>query len=318
MISQIIKRLLAVIPHLLIVTIVLFFLIHLLPGNAATMILGDSSSSIDQLQQLESQMGFDQPVHIQYLQWLKNILLGDLGTSYLTGYPVANRIAERLPVTLELISLSILLAILIGIPIGIICAVKRNSAIDYFFSTILTVGIAMPAFWAGMLMIIVFAINLNILPASGYVPFSQNPLMNLKHMILPVVATSISLMSTIARQTRSAMLDVLGQDFIMTAHSKGMKWRKIYYKHALNNALIPIITSISIQISTMIGGSVVVEAVFILPGMGKSMIDAIFQRDYPIVMGEALVIAILIVVLYLFVDIIYAVVDPRISYNQKK
>ncbi len=311
------KKLLSMIPLALIVSIILFGLINLLPGNAAMAILGDSGN-LEQVEQLEAKLGLDQPVYIQYINWLKGVCTGDLGTSVLTGQPVIDRIAERMPVTFELIVLSVVFAAAVGVPLGIICAVRRNRASDYILSSVSIIGVAMPAFWVGMLLIMLFSIKLHWLPASGYTPFFENPVENLRSMALPVFATGIALAATIVRQTRSAVLDVLGQDYMMTAKSKGVRYRTQLWRHALKNALIPVITAISMQIAGMIGGSVVIETVFLLPGMGKSMVDAIFQRDYPIVMGEALVIAVFIILLNTLVDVIYIFVDPRISRSGKK
>lgn len=317
MIKHVLKRILSITPHLLIVTIILFFMINLLPGTAADLLVGDTGD-VAMIDQIEERLGLDQPIYIQYGRWLLNTVRGNLGTSYFTGLPVIDRIAERLPVTLELILLSILVAIIIGIPIGILCAVKRNKWIDYVFSTASMIVVAMPSFWTGMLLIIAFSITLHWLPASGFVPFMADPIQNLKSLILPVLATGSALSATIVRQTRSAMLDVLGQDYMQTGKSKGMGKTRLYFKHGLRNALIPVTTAISSQISTMIGGSVVVESVYLIPGMGKSLVDAIFQRDYPIVMGEALVIATLIVLLNVFVDLLYTFIDPRVSREIKQ
>lgn len=317
MVKYTLKRILSVIPHLLIVTIILFVMISLLPGTAADLLLGDNAD-VEMIAQVEERLGLDQPIYVQYGKWLLNTLKGDLGVSYFTGLPVVDRIAERLPVTIELIILSMTVAIIIGVPIGILCAVYRNKPLDYFFSTVSMIEVSMPSFWTGMLLIILFSVTLGWLPASGFVPFLEDPMQNLKSMILPVIATGMAMSATIIRQMRSAMLDVLGQDYIMTGKAKGMGRLRLYFKHGLRNALIPVVTAITSQISNMIGGSVVVESVYLIPGMGKSLIDAIFQRDYPVVMGEALVIAVLIVLLNTAVDLLYSVIDPRVSREIKK
>ena len=317
MFKSILKKILSIIPHLLIVTIILFLMINLLPGNAADLLIGDTGD-VEMIDQIEARLGLDQPVYIQYVRWLGNALRGNLGNSYFTGLPVWDRICERLPVTLELILLSMTLAVIIGIPIGILCAVHRNRTIDYIFSTLSMIEVAMPSFWTGMLLIILFSITLKWLPASGFVPFHENPLQNLRSLILPVIATGAAMSATIVRQMRSSMLDVLGQDYILTGKSKGMGRFRLYFKHGLRNALIPVVAAITTQICNMIGGSVVVESVYLIPGMGKSLIDAIFQRDYPIIMGEALVIAVLIVIINTFFDLLYTVIDPRVSRELKR
>lgn len=317
MLAQSIKKILSIIPMLLIVSIILFSMMSMLPGNAALMILGDMGDT-QQLARVESTLGLDQPIYVQYFHWLSGVLKGDFGRSFLTSQPVVKRILERMPVTVELILLSVAFATIVGVPVGILCASKRNSASDYAASVTAMIGVAMPAFWIGMLLIMLFSIKLKWLPASGYASFASNPVKNLRTMALPVFAAGISLAATIVRQTRSAMLDVLKQDYIVTAEAKGQRRSVLLFKHALKNAAIPVVTAISMQISSMIGGSVVIEQVFLLPGMGKSMVDAIFQRDYPIVMAQALLIASFVVLINTVVDILYIIIDPRISHAKSR
>lgn len=315
--SAIIRKILWSIPLLILVSMIMFGVIHMLPGNAALVILGDAGGSAEQVAQLEEEMGLSDPLYVQYFDWITGFIKGDMGNSYLTSQPVSKRIIERLPVTLELIVWSVLLAVVIGLPIGIICAVKRNKAIDYFMSTIAMVGVAMPQFWLGILFILLFSVQLGWLPASGYVAFAINPLRHMKSMLMPSVTLALSLAAPIIRQTRSAMLDTLNQDYIMTAKAKGQNSRGIFVKHALRNALVPVITAITSQINGMIGGVFVIETLFLLPGMGKTMVDAIFQRDYPIIMGVAMVVVGCIVIINLITDIIYIFIDPRISLDAK-
>ena len=240
-----------------------------------------------------------------------------MGTSYLTNQPVLKRIQERLPVTLELILLSTLLAVLIGIPAGILCAVRRNQPIDYLISTLSMIGVAIPQFWLGILFILLFSVTLGWIPASGFEKFSVDAARNLQAMLMPSVVLALSLSAPIARQTRSAMLDTLNQDYIMTARAKGQRDLNIFLVHALRNALVPVITAITSQINSMIGGVFVIETLFLLPGMGKSMVDAIFQQDYPIVMGIAMVVVSCIVLINLITDVIYIFIDPRISLSKR-
>ncbi len=317
MINAIVRKVLWSIPLLLLVSIIMFSVIHLLPGNAATVMLGDAGGSVEQLEQLEAEMGLSDPIYVQYFDWITGFVKGDMGTSYLTSQPVTKRIAERLPVTLELIVCSVALAVLIGIPIGILCAVKRNKWIDYLMSTIAMIGVAMPQFWLGILFVLFFSVSLGILPASGFTSFSSDPIRHIQTMIMPSVVLAVSLAAPIVRQTRSAMLDTLSQDYIMTAKAKGLGNVSIFVKHALRNALVPVITAITSQINGMIGGVFVIETLFLLPGMGKSMVDAIFQRDYPIIMGIAMVVVGCIVIINMITDIIYIFIDPRISLESK-
>lgn len=317
MFNAILRKILLTIPLLLLVSIIMFTIISLLPGNAATIILSDSSGSVKQLEELERKMGFKDPIYVQYGRWLKKFIHGDMGVSLLTNQPVIKRIKERLPVTLELIVFSILLAIILGIPMGILCAVKRNKPIDYVLSTFSMIGVGMPQFWLGILFVLLFSVKLDWLPASGFTKFSVNATNNLRTMLMPTVALALSLAAPIARQTRSAMLDTLSQDYILTAKAKGQNNVCIFLVHALRNALVPVITAITSQINSMIGGVFVIETLFLLPGMGKSMVDAIFQRDYPIVMGTAMVVVSCIVVINLITDVIYIFIDPRITLNKK-
>lgn len=312
-----IRKIILTIPLLLLVSIIMFTVINMLPGNAAMVILGDAGGSVEQLEQLEAKLGLDQPIPVQYVNWLKRFVTGDMGTSYLTNQPVVKRIQERLPVTLELILLSTVLAVLIGIPVGILCAVKRNKPIDYVLSTLSMIGVAMPQFWLGILFILLFSVTLGWIPASGFEKFSVDAARNLQSMLMPSVVLALSLSAPIARQTRSAMLDTLNQDYIMTARAKGQRDLNIFMVHALRNALVPVITAITSQINSMIGGVFVIETLFLLPGMGKSMVDAIFQQDYPIVMGIAMTVVSCIVLINLVTDIIYIFIDPRISLNKR-
>ena len=317
MLNSILRKILLTIPLLLLVSIIMFTVINMLPGNAAMVMLADIGGSVEQLQDLEAELGLDQPVYVQYFNWLKGFVQGNLGTSILTSQPVAKRIQERLPVTLELIAFSLGLAILIGIPSGILCAVKRNKPIDYILSTVSMIGVGMPQFWLGILFVLLFSVKLRWLPASGFTKFRVDAAKNLKVMLMPSVTLALSLAAPITRQTRSAMLDTLNQDYILTAKAKGQSSAKIYMVHALRNALVPVITAITSQINSMIGGVFVIETLFLLPGMGKSMVDAIFQRDYPIVMGVAMIVVICIVIINLLTDIAYIFIDPRISLDKK-
>ncbi len=317
MLNSIIRKVVLTIPLLLLVSIIMFTVINMLPGNAAMVMLSDIGGSVEQLDALEEELGLDQPVYVRYFQWLNGFVHGNLGESYLTSQPVIKRIQERLPVTLELIGISIGLAVLIGIPTGIICAVKRNKPIDYVLSTLTMVGVGIPQFWLGILLILLLSVNLHWLPASGFVRFSVDAAKNIQIMIMPSVTLALSLAAPIARQTRSAMLDTLNQDYILTAKAKGQRGSVIYMVHALRNALVPVITAITSQINSMIGGVFVIETLFLLPGMGKSMVDAIYQRDYPIVMGVAMIVVTCIVLINLLTDIIYIFIDPRISLSKK-
>lgn len=315
MIAQIIKRILMVIPKLLAVSIILFFLINILPGDAATGMISNDTS-VEYYEQLRKDMGLDRPAVVRYLSWVGGILKGDMGKSLINNQSVAERIAQRLPVTLELTFLAIIVSIVIAVPVGILSAVKRNSTVDVGASIFSMLGVAMPSFWLGMLLIMLFSLNLRILPASGYTPPSQSLLDNLRRMILPAISVGIGFTATVMRQTRSALLEVLGQDYVLTARAKGLRERIVIWKHALRNALVPVITVISMQIGRLIGGVIVTESVFVLPGMGSAISDAILSRDYPVVMGFILVVASVVVFVNMIVDVLYIFIDPRISHKK--
>jgi len=317
MLRQVIRKLLMVIPLLFLISVILFVLISMLPGDAVLSMIGDSGD-IAYIDELREQMGLDRPLYQQYLEWIHNLLRGNLGKSIISRQSVADIVRVRLPVTLELSLLAIIFSMIIAIPAGILSAVKRNSVWDIITSFISMFGIAMPPFWIGMLAILFFSLKLNWLPASGYVPFFQDPIANLQSMLMPAFTVGLAFAATIMRQTRSAFLDVLSQDFIMTARSKGLKQRIVLWKHALKNALIPIITVISMQIGRLIGGSVVTETVFALPGVGREIADGLLSRDFPVVMTMILITAIFVVLTNTVVDIIIVFIDPRISRSTKK
>lgn len=316
MLNQIIKKLLSLIPVLFLVSVILFILISLLPGDAATAIIGDVGTE-GELQRIREELGYNDPIYVRYYNWISNVLKGDLGTSLITKESVKTKIMERLPVTIELALLAAIFATLISIPSGIIAAVKRNSIYDYINGVIAMIGVSMPSFWLGILMIILFALKLKWFSASGFVPFSENPLMNLKSMLMPAFCIGLAYAASLMRQTRSALIEVLNQEYILTAQAKGLKQNKVIWKHALRNAIIPVITVLSMQIGRLIGGSIVIETVFVLPGMGKALADAINARDYPIVMSFVLITATFIVCINALVDILYIIIDPRISRSKK-
>ncbi|MEA5016758.1 MAG: ABC transporter permease [Candidatus Limiplasma sp.] len=317
MTSMILKKLFSIIPLLLLVSIILFVLINLLPGDAAMSMVTEGASE-DYLNKVRMEMGLDQPPLIRYFQWLGNVLRGDFGKSLISNQQVSVKLAQRLPVTLEITLAAMVVSILIAVPLGILSAIRRNSVFDMIGSFVSMLGIAMPPFWMGMLLVLVFSVNLGVLPASGFVPFAVDPLGNLRSILMPSVCIGVAFAATVMRQTRSALLEVLEQDYITTAYAKGLKGRFVIWKHALRNALIPVVTVITMQIGRLIGGAVVTETVFALPGVGREIVDAILARDYPVVMGMILVVAALVVVTNALVDVLYILIDPRISTQAKK
>lgn len=312
MYKYILNRIIMMIPVLLGVSLVVFSMIYIAPGDPARIILGESASE-EAIQDLRNEMGLNDSFVKQYLRYIKDIVTkGDLGTSYITRRSVTTEIMDRWPKTMLLASMSVALATLIGIPTGIISATKQYSIFDNLAMVLALVGVSMPNFWQGLVLIIVFSVHLALLPASGF----YGPI----YWILPVVTIGTSLAATITRMTRSSMLEVIRQDYITTARSKGNKENIVIMKHALKNALIPIITVIGLQLGRGLGGAILTESIFSIPGIGKLMVDSIKARNYPVVQGGVLFIAIAFSIINLFVDILYAFVDPRIKslYSRKK
>lgn len=301
----ILKRILLMVPVLLGVILVVFIMNHISPGNPARILAGENASE-EAVAALTEELGLNDPLYIQFFNYVKGIVTKfDLGTSYQTKRPVIDELMDRFPTTAKLALLSICISAVVGISLGIISAVKQNTIIDHLSTGFALLGVSMPAFWAGMMLILVFAIYLKWLPVSGIDGW--------KNWIMPAFTSSMVGMATITRMTRSSMLDVICQDYIVTARAKGLSEQVIVVKHALKNALIPIITVLGIQLGTMLGGAVLTESVFSVPGLGKFMVDSIKNRDYPVVQGGVLLLAIVFSLVNLIVDIIYAYVDPRIK-----
>lgn len=304
MFKFVVKRILVTIPVLLGVTFIVFSMMYFTPGDPARLMLGDLATE-EEVVELREEMGLNDSFGKRYLSYLSDVLKGDLGTSYSTKQPVVIAIAERLPATVKLAFLSCLFAIFIGVPIGIVSAVRQYSFVDNLFRVLALVGISIPNFWLALLLVLFFSVKLGWLPASGlYGPV---------YYIMPMISISAVSIATFARMTRSTMLEVIRQDYIRTARAKGQKESVIIFRHALRNAMIPIITVVGIQFATALGGAVVNEQVFAIPGLGKLMVDAIKSRDYPVVQGGVLIIAIIFSALNLSIDVLYAFIDPRIK-----
>ena len=317
MVSNIIKRLLSIIPLLLIISIVLFVLINALPGDA-TMSLISETANRDAVEQLRIKMGLDKPLAERYFTWLWNIMRGNMGESLTSSETVSQKIAMRLPITMEITLVAMLFSVLISLPLGIFSAVHRNSFGDVFGSVVSIFGIAIPPFWLGLLLVMLFAVNLGWLPASGFVRFSVDPVGNIRSILLPCISIGFGFAATIMRQTRSSLLEVLQQDYILTAHAKGLRERLVIWKHALRNALIPVLTVTAMQIGRLIGGAVVTETVFAIPGMGSAIVSSILNRDYPVAMGMIMTVAAIVVLINTVVDVLYIAIDPRISVQGKQ
>ncbi|HUX88249.1 MAG TPA: ABC transporter permease [Chloroflexota bacterium] len=314
MFRYIIRRLLALIPVLLGISVVVFMLIHLVPGDVVSILLGPTATAPTR-DALRKSLGLDQPIYIQYFRWLGNVLQGNLGTSIRTGQPVLHEILQRFPVTLELTLLSMVLAVIIGIAAGVIGAIKQYSKVDYAVTIFALAGLSIPNFLLATIFILFFALMVRWLPPSGYVPFGQDPLENLKLMIMPALALGLGAASYVARMTRSSVLETLRQDYIRTAYAKGLRAWSVVIHHALKNALIPIVTVVGIQLGYLLGGAVIIETIYTLPGIGRLALDGINMRDYPVVQGTVLFITVVFVFINLAVDILYAYIDPRINYD---
>lgn len=310
----ILKRLIGMIPVLFLVSVIVFSIIHLTPGDPALMILGEEVTP-EKLVALRRQLGLDQPLPVQYGVWLSDVLHGDLGRSVRTQQPVIEAIGERLPPTIELTILAMIVSLAIAMPAGIISAVRRNSASDMVSTTMALFGISMPNFFLAILLIFIFALKLRWFPPIGYTPIAENWVANLRGMVLPAVTLGAATAALVSRQLRSSLLEVLGQDYVRTARAKGLGERMIILAHALKNAMIPVTTIIGLQVGALLGGAIITETIFVLPGVGRLIVDAIFARDFPIVQGAVLFLALVYLFANLVVDILYVFLDPRIRYS---
>jgi peptide/nickel transport system permease protein len=313
MLRYIAGRLIGTIPVLFLVSLLTFLMIHLTPGDPVRLMLGDDATA-EAIEALNRKLGLDQPLPVQYLRWLGEVLSGDLGQSIRTRQPVLEAVGSRLPVTIELSVLSMIIAVALGIPTGIIAAIRRNSAADVASTTLALTGISIPNFFLGIVLILVFSEWLGWLPPSGYVPFFEDPIQNLKLMIMPSFALGTALAGTISRMMRSSLLEVLGADFVRTARAKGLSEQSAILGHAVKNALLPVVTIIGLQTGTVLGGAILTETIFALPGIGRLVVDSIFARDFPIVQGVILFLALIRIASSLVTDLLYARLDPRISY----
>ena len=306
MLPYVARRLIAVVPTLLGVALVVFLLVHLLPGDPARVIAGVLAGEED-VERIRRQLGLDRPLPVQLATFLGHLAVGDLGVSARTGQAVLGEVLARLPYTVELAVASTVLASLVGVGAGVLAAARHNSIVDYVASAVTLFGVSMPVYWLGLMLIVVFAIQLRLLPAAG----AEEP----ASFVLPSLTLACFSVGLIARMTRSSMLEVLRQDYVRTARAKGLAEPRVVYRHALGNALLPVITVIALQFGTLLGGAVLTETVFGWPGMGQLLVDSIFARDYPVVQGIVLVFALLFIGVNLAVDLLYAYVDPRIRYR---
>jgi len=314
MVAYFLKRFFILLLTLILVSMVIFTVLMLIPSDPAQIILGIHATP-ETLQTLRHKLGLDRPVIVQYLGYIKNLTLGDLGRSITYDVPIGSLILSRLKVTIPLAILSMIFAILLSIPMGIYSSLHRNRVGDYGIMVFSQIGLAVPAFWAGILLILLFAVTLHWFPAGGFQNWMTNPMKALNSLLLPAFSLGFVRAAVLTRMTRSSMLEVLGEDYIRTARSKGLPQRMVIYKHAFRNAIIPVITIVGLQAGDLLAGAIIIENVFHLPGIGRLVLEAIGQRDLPVVQGVVLFIASLIVIINFVIDIAYRYLDPRIRYE---
>ncbi|MEP7198263.1 MAG: ABC transporter permease, partial [Chloroflexota bacterium] len=311
MTTYILKRLLAMIPVMLLVSMVVFVVMQLTPGDLAVTMLGEEARP-ELLQALRHDLGLDQPIPIRYVNWLSQVVRGDFGRILRTNQPVLEAILERLPATVELTLLALLVSLSIAIPTGIISATRRGSRSDLVVTTLALSGVSMPGFVLALLLVLIFSSWLRWLPNIGYTPIQKDLGANLKGMIMPALTLGTAAAAVVARLTRSSLLEVLGQEYIRTARAKGLREQTVIYTHALKNAMIPVVTIIGLQLGALLGGAVITERIFVLPGVGNLIVDAIFQKEFLLVQGAVLFLALIFQFANLLVDVLYAFLDPRI------
>jgi peptide/nickel transport system permease protein len=308
---HILARLAALIPILLGLSIASFALVHVIPGDPALVMLGGEGTP-QQVQELRKQLGLDRPLIVRYGEWLGRVLRGDLGESLYNRTRITDELRWRFPTTLALVCLSLLLSIGVGVPAGLISAVYRNSWIDHAARLLTLVSLSLPSFWLGLMLIILFSLKLNLLPIVGYKPITIDSWGGIRFLILPGAALGTYLAALLARLVRSSVLEVLGQEYIRTARAKGLPEHVVLFRHALRNALVPAVTVIGINVGILLGGSAVIETLFVLPGVGQLVVTALYNRDLPVIQGLILYISVLYVLINLAVDLLYTYLDPRL------
>jgi len=312
-VRYVLHRILATLPVMAVVAVFVFSLLHLSPGDPAAIIAGEFASPAE-IARVRVSLGLDQPLHTQFLVWVTRLAQGDFGTSIFSDIPVTRMILQRVEPTLSLTFLSMLITISVAVPLGAIAAWKANSIIDRLVMALAVFGFSFPVFVIGYLLMFPFAIWTDLLPVQGYVSLFEDPARWLRHLVLPSISVSLVFIALIARMTRASMLEVLSQDYVRTAHAKGLPDSKVLFKHALQNASVPIVTAIGIGVALVIGGVVVTETVFAIPGLGRLTVDSILRRDYPVIQAIVLVFSFAYVLINLLIDLSYKLLDPRIRY----
>ena len=312
MIEFLVRRVLVLVPVLFVMSIIVFGLLRLIPGDPVDVMMGSDQVDAETRQALRHELGLDLSLPHQYLRWLGRVGRGDLGRSVRNRESVVALIADKLPKTLLLATASALVALMVALPLGILAAVRRNSAADYAAMVFALLGVSVPNFWLGILFVLAFAVGLGWLPSQGYASLIVHPGQALQYLVLPALTLGLAMAGVVTRMVRSSVLEAIGQDYVRTARAKGLSERGVVWKHALKNALIPTVTVVGLQFGTLLGGAVVVEQVFSWPGIGWLVVHSIFARDYPVVQGVTLVVGVLFVVINTTVDVLYSVLDPRV------
>ena len=313
MLSFVVRRVLLMVPVLLGVTMVTFVIVRSIPGDPVQVMLGaDRRSTPEQIEAIRTSYGLDRPLPVQYVRWLGHVVQGDLGQSLRSRRPLTDELRLRLPVTIQLAVMAAILAAVPALVVGVIAALKRNSGVDYLATIGTLIGVSVPNFLLATLLVLLFSYTLKWLPPVGFQPLLEDPGQNLKTMIMPAISLGLPLAAVLMRNTRSSVLEVLGQEHVRTARAKGLPQRRVLFRHILPNAGIPIVTIAGIQVANLLGGTVIVEQIFGLPGVGRYVYEAIANRDYPVVQSVTLVLAFLFVLVSLVVDVLYAVIDPRL------
>ena len=306
------RRLLQVLPTILLVSVLVFALQQLMPGDPAVVLAGEERGDPQVLAQIRAELWLDRSLPVQYLHWMGGVLHGDLGFSWRIRQPVAQLIMTKLPVTLQLGLMAFTIALCIGVPMGILSAVFRNRPLDYVANFVGLAGLSTPNFWLGIMLILLVSVNLGWLPPSGYVPLTEDWRQSLSNTIMPAFVLGNAISAILMRHTRSAMLTALDQDYVRTARAKGLREGRVVLRHAFRNALVPVVTLGALELGTLLSGAVLTEQVFSIPGFGKLVVDAVFNRDYPVVQGVVLVTAALYILLNLLADVLYTVINPRL------
>jgi peptide/nickel transport system permease protein len=306
-----VRRVAISIVTLIVISVIVFIGVRMIPGDPARVMAGTDADTAG-LEEIRAKYGLKDPIPVQYVRWAALALQGDLGRSIRTREPVVSTVAKKLPITIELASLAVLVALTIAIPAGVLAAVRRNTIWDVLASGASLCGVSVPNFWLGIMLILFFAVRLGWLPASGFVPLWESPIANLQRMVMPAFVLGAALAAVLMRQTRNSMIGVLGADYIRTAYSKGLAGRAVIFRHAIRNSLIPVVTILGLQAGALMSGAVVTEQIFVVPGFGRLIVEAVFTRDYPLVQGVVLITASSYVFINLLVDLSYSLLDPRI------